>query len=194
MRDQMFHVFRNSPLGRENLMQAAYFCQKQFGLSPAVWIPTSTRFLMRFETGEVTGELDGSYVRHPETSKAHVEEILADCRVKCSFFQPVESAEPSFPVIPIDWGVMSCPRVMSEQASRIGLGNIGPKVRTIAKHAPFPVFIPALAYKPWNRVSIFFGGSPLGAVASSAKSVTPRPKRLRAILITASSSNSNAGI
>ena len=165
MRDQMFHVFRNSPLGRENLMQAAHFCQKQFGMSLAVWIPTQTRFLMRFETGEVTGSLDDSYVRHPETAQAHAEEILADLKVKYSFFQPIEFVEPSLPVIPVDWGVMSCPRVLSERAARIGLGHIGPKVRSIAKHAPFPVFIPALAYKPWNRVAIFFGGSQLGTVA-----------------------------
>ena len=165
MQNQMFHVFRNSPLGRENLMQAAYFCQKQFGMSLAVLIPTRTRFLMRFETGEVTGNLDGSYVQHPETAQAHAEEILADFKVKCSFFQPNEFAQPNLPVIPGDWGVMSCPRVISERSSRIGLGYIGPKVRDIAKHAPFPVFIPALAYKPWNRVSMFFGGSQLGTVA-----------------------------
>ncbi|MCP4593083.1 MAG: universal stress protein [bacterium] len=164
MRNQMFHVFRNSPFGRENLMQAAYFCQKQFGMSMAVRIPTRTRFLMRFETGEVTGNLDGSYVQHPETAQVHAEEILADFKVKCSFFQPNEFAQPNLPVIPVDWGVMSCPRVMSEQSGRIGLGHIGPKVRGIAKHAQFPVFIPALAYKPWNRVSIFFGGSQLGTV------------------------------
>lgn len=165
MSDQLFHVFRNSPLGRENLMQAAYFCQQQFGMTLALRIPTFTRFLMRFETGEVTGNLDASYVQSPETAQAHAEEIVAGFKIKHSLFTPQEFAEPSLPVIPVDWAVMSCPRVMSEQTGRIGLGHIGPKVRGIAKHAPFPVFIPALAYKPWNSVSIFFGGSRLGTVA-----------------------------
>ena len=61
-----------------------------------------------------------------------------------------------------DWAALSCPRVISDKTSRIGLGHIGPKVRGIVKHAPFPVFIPATAYKEWTTVSIFFGGSDLG--------------------------------
>ncbi|MCK4660362.1 MAG: universal stress protein [Phycisphaerae bacterium] len=165
MQNQMFHVFRNSPLGRENLLQAAYFCGHQFGLSLAIRIPTHTRFLMRFESGEVTGTLDHSYVQYPETAQAHAEEILSGFKVKYSFYAPDELAGGGLPLIPVDWGIMSCPRVISEQTSRIGLGHIGPKVRGIAKHAPFPIFIPCLAYKPWNRVSIFFGGSRLGTIA-----------------------------
>jgi len=33
------------------------------------------------------------------------------------------------------------------------------------RHAPFPVFIPTPTFKPWNRVTGFFGGSALGAAA-----------------------------
>ncbi len=39
MKTTMLHIFRNSPTGRENLMQSAYFCKQQFGLSLAVYIP-----------------------------------------------------------------------------------------------------------------------------------------------------------
>ena len=60
---------------------------------------------------------------------------------------------------------MACPRVLSDQSSRIGLGHIGPKVRSLVRHAPFPVFIPAMSYKPWNNVTVFFGGSQLGVIA-----------------------------
>lgn len=165
MQNQMFHVFRNSPLGRENLLQAAYFCERQFGLALAVCIPTYTRFVMRFDTAEITVDLDRSYVKCPDTAQVHAEEILADFKIRCSFFTPSELADARLPVLPVDWGVMSCPRVISEQSGRIGLGHIGPKVRGIAKHAPFSVFIPGLAYKPWTRVSIFFGGSQVGCIA-----------------------------
>ena len=165
MQNQMFHVFRNSPLGRENLLQAAYFCERQFGLSLNVYIPTHRRFLMRFGTSEVTVELDQSYVQYPTTSRAHAEEILAGFKGGHRFYTPSEMADTKLPLVPVDWQMMSCPRVISEQSSRIGLGHIGPKVRGIAKQAPFPVFIPGLAYKPWNRVTIFFGGSQLGAMA-----------------------------
>ena len=165
MPDQMFHVFRNSPLGRENLLQAGYFCEKQLGLDLAVYIPKTTRFLMRFSTGEVTGELDDSYVQYASTARAHVTEALNRVGVTYSFFKPREMADTCLPEIPVDWAVMSCPRAISQHSSRIGLGHIGPKVRGIAKHAPFPVFIPAMAYKPWAGVSIFFGGSSVGCLA-----------------------------
>lgn len=165
MPDLMFHVFRNSPLGRENLLQAGYFRGKQLGLTLAVYIPTTTRFLMRFDTGEVTGELDDSYVRYPATARAHAVEVLDDIGAKYTFFEPGELADTHLPEIPVDWAVMSCPRAISQHSSRIGLGHIGPKVRGIAKHAPFPVFIPAMAYKPWAGVSIFFGGSWVGCLA-----------------------------
>ena len=167
MQNQMFHVFRNSPLGRENLLQAAYFCEKEFGLSLVVYVPTHTRFLMRFETAEVMVDLDRSYVQYPGTAREHAEAVLADFKIEHSFYSPSELADSNLPVVPVEWGLMSCPRVISQQSSRIGLGHIGPKVRGIAKHAPFPVFIPGLAYKPWTRVSVFFGGSQLGALAVS---------------------------
>ena len=58
--------------------------------------------------------------------------------------------------------VMVCPRVIGKSVSRIGPGHIGPKVRSIVKHASFPVFIPCACVKPWKRVCAFFGGSDLG--------------------------------
>jgi hypothetical protein len=164
MQNQMFHVFRNSPLGRENLMQAAYLCSKEFDLSLAVYIPTCARFVMPFEGGEVTVELDESYTVHPATAQVHAEQALEAFTIQHQFFTPEVFADTSLPEIPVTWAMMSCPRAISEKSSRIGLGHIGPRVRGIVKHAPFPVFIPAMAYKPWNSVAIFFGGSELGMV------------------------------
>ncbi len=165
MKDRMFHVFRNSPMGRENLMQAVYFCHKQFGVSLSVYIPTTKRFVVPFESEEIMVELDNSYLQYPETAKGRVETLFEDGNVALSLFEPMELADKNLPEIPTDWAIMSCPRVISEKSNRIGLGHIGPKVRGIVKHAPFPVFIPAMAYKEWNGVTIFFGGSKMGAIA-----------------------------
>jgi len=162
MHNQMLHVFRNSPMGRENLLQAAYFCEKQFNLSLCVYVPTSTRFVMGFETGEVMVDLDGSYVAYSGTAHDHVVQLLGQMKPKTRFFEPTEMADTNLPIIPTGWAMMSCPRVISEKSSRIGLGHVGPKVRGIVKHAPFPVFIPCMAYKPWTSVAIFFGGSAVG--------------------------------
>ncbi|MCP4723178.1 MAG: universal stress protein, partial [Desulfobacteraceae bacterium] len=52
-----------------------------------------------------------------------------------------------------------CPRSVSDLSSKIGLGHIGPKVRRIIKHATFPVLISSPVFKPWNSISVFFGGS-----------------------------------
>ena len=165
MKDQLLHVFRNSPMGRENLMQSAYFCDKQFGLSLAVLIPTTTQFRMEFESGPVTVDLDASYTAYPTTARQHVQEVLKQSKGRYDVYEPKQFVDPSLPIVPVDWAVLSCPRVISDQSSRIGLGHIGPKVRGIVKHAPFPVFIPSTAFKPWTSVSVFFGGSQLGAVA-----------------------------
>ncbi|MCP4108404.1 MAG: universal stress protein, partial [Desulfobacteraceae bacterium] len=38
MEPQLFHIFRNTPLGRETLLQSIYFCNK-VGASLTVYIP-----------------------------------------------------------------------------------------------------------------------------------------------------------
>lgn len=165
MKNHLLHIFRNSPMGRENLLQSAYFCEKQFGGSLAVYIPATTQFMMHFDSGSVPVDLDGSYVRYPSTARRHVEETLADFKCRYQFLVPTEYATGNLPVIPTEWALMACPRVISDQSSRIGLGHIGPKVRALVKHAPFPVLIASMSFKRWTSVTIFFGGSELGAVA-----------------------------
>lgn len=165
MRHQMLHIFRNTPFGRETLLQSVYFCQKQPGLSLAIYIPSSSRFSMRFDTDEVIVCLDGSYLRDPGTARAHVREIVDDSGVAYEFYTPTEFGAADLPELATDFAFMACPRVVSEQSSRIGLGHIGPKVRSIVKEAPFAVLIPSMNHKPWTNVAVFFGGSPLGARA-----------------------------
>ena len=163
MDNMLLHIFRNSPMGRENLMQSAYFCAQEFGLKLAVYIPEAMQFTMAFASGSVPVDLDRSYVQRPERARERVEAALAEFAVQYEFVTPTERAADNSPLLPTDWSVMTCPRVISEQSSRIGLGHIGPKVRGLVKHAEFPVFIPSMNLKAWRSIAIFFGGSALGA-------------------------------
>ncbi|MGD8452553.1 MAG: universal stress protein [Phycisphaerae bacterium] len=165
MLNQMLHVFRNTPFGRETLLQSAYFCQQHTGLSLAVYVPMHPRFNLRFGTTEVIVFLDQSYLFSPDTARAHAAEVLDGTGVKYEFVTPAVCAARDLPELPPDFQFMGCPRVVSAQSGRIGLGHIGPKVRSIVKHAPFPVLIPSMTCKRWKSVAAFFGGSPLGANA-----------------------------
>ncbi len=157
----MLHIWRNTPLGRENLLQSLYFCRKLGGIRLGIYRPVSRQGLMYFENAVVTIELDNSYLVYPETSEAHVREILDSGKVPWQFVEPSAFTN-TLPDIPAKWAFMSCPRVISQAASLIGLTHIGPKVRAIVKHANFPVFIPSPCYQEWHRVAAFFGGSQFG--------------------------------
>jgi hypothetical protein len=161
----MFHIFRNSPLGRENLLQSIYFCKKLKDLAITIYVPTATQCLMYFENSVVTLDLDESYTCYPETADQHIDALMADTGLPYEIFETAIFTSGALPEIPTNWDVMACPRVISEQSSRIGLGHVGPKVRDIVKHGCFPVFIPCTCYKPWNSVAAFFGCSDLGLSA-----------------------------
>jgi len=165
LRMSLLHIFRNSPIGRESLLQSAYFCKQQFGLSLTVYIPEKTQIGLDFGGDPVPVQLDASYVAYPETARQHAEETLAEVDCTFDFLVPTEISNGAMPVLPNEWAMMSCPRIISEQSARIGLGHIGPKVRALVKRSPFPVFIPSMSFKPWTNVIAFFGGSELGALA-----------------------------
>ncbi len=163
--DPMFHIFRNSPIGRENLLQSISFCQNVGRMPLTVFQPTQTQCAMYFDGTVVTLDLDDTYIRHLDTSRQHLEELLNASGLRYEIFEPALFTAGTVPDIPSHWEIMACPRAVSDQISRIGLGHIGPKVRAIVKHSTFPVFIPCACYKPWTSVSVFFGGSDLGVRA-----------------------------
>ncbi|MBW2590046.1 MAG: universal stress protein [Deltaproteobacteria bacterium] len=158
MDSTIFHIFRNTPLGRETLLQSIYFCRK-VGASPLVYIPESTKYLMYFENDVVQVDLDGSYLTSPETAKKHATELLEEGGIKPRFFTPRNYTASSLPDIPTNYDFMCCPRSISDLSSKIGLGHIGPKVRRIVKSAHFPVLITSPSYKEWKNIIVFFGGS-----------------------------------
>jgi len=158
MHSQLLHIFRNTPLGRENFMQSMYFCKK-VGATPVVYIPKHIKFLMYFDNDVVQVDLDGSYLTDPATAEAHALELLAGNDLIPKFLTPKNFTASTLPDIPTNFDFMCCPRSISDLSSKIGLGYIGPRVRRIVSSARFPVLITSPVFKPWKRVTVFFGGS-----------------------------------
>lgn len=158
METRLLHIFRNTPLGRETLLQSIYFC-KRVGVSLAVYIPTLTKFLMYFESDVVQIDLDDSYLTSPDTAVRHATELIEQQGCKVQFIVPKDFTASTLPDIPTNFEYMCCPRSISDLSSKIGLGYIGPRVRHIVRSAQFPVLITSPAYKEWKSIAVFFGGS-----------------------------------
>ena len=158
MNKQLFHIFRNTPLGRETFLQSLYFCNMT-GATPVVYIPEHTKFLMYFENDVVQIDLDESYLTGPETAAKHAAELLEASGIKPHFLKPKHFTASTLPDIKTDFDFMCCPRSISDLSSKIGLGYIGPRVRRIVQSGRFPVLITSPAYKPWSRIAVLFGGS-----------------------------------
>ncbi|MBC8432808.1 MAG: universal stress protein [Desulfobacterales bacterium] len=158
MDKQLFHIFRNNPLGRETLLQSLYFC-KTAGASPVIYIPSHTKFLMYFENDVVQIDLDGSYLTSPATAKRHAAELAEQAGIEPRFLDPKHFTASTLPDIQTNFDFMCCPRSISDLSSKIGLGYIGPRVRRIVKSARFPVLITSPVYKEWKSIASFFGGS-----------------------------------
>ncbi len=158
MAQKLFHIFRNTPLGRETFLQSIYFCQ-QMSIVPTVYIPKSTKFLMYFENDVVQVDLDPSYLRDPETAVTHIDNLVKNTEIRPQIFSPKNYTASTLPDIPTNFEFMCCPRSISDLSSKIGLGYIGPRVRRIVQAARFPVLITSPVYKPWKSIAVFFGGS-----------------------------------
>lgn len=158
MNKQLFHIFRNTPLGRETFLQSLYFCNMT-GVTPVVYIPEHTKFLMYFENDVVQVDLDESYLTGPATAEKHAAELIEGSGIKPTFLKPRHFTATTLPDIKTDFDFMCCPRSISDLSSKIGLGYIGPRVRRIVQAARFPVLLTSPVYKPWNSITVFFGGS-----------------------------------
>ncbi len=159
METQMLHIFRNTPLGRETLLQTAYFC-KHLDILPVLYIPRYLKFLMYFENDVVQVDLDSSYLRSPETAMDHATQIVESTGLpEPKFLEPKHFTASTLPDIPVDYDFMNCPRSITDMSSKIGLGYIGPRVRRIVQSARFPVLIPSAVFKPWQSLAVLFGGS-----------------------------------
>ena len=154
----LFHVFRNTPFGREIFLQSLYFC-RTIGTSIAVYVPESTKFLMYFENDVVQVDLDGSYLAAKSTAREHAEYLAQTAGIEPRFLKPKNYTASTLPDIPVNFDFMCCPRSISDLSSKISLGSIGPKVRRIVHQARFPVLMPSSIFKEWKSITVFFGGS-----------------------------------
>jgi len=161
----LLHVFRNTPFGRETLLQSAYSCRRmQRPLD--IYLPKDEKFLFYFDNDVVQVDLDRSYLQQAETARQNAEAMLAlGPPLTVRFFNAEKYTATGLPDLPTGYGLMTCPRSMSDQTSRIGLGFIGSKVRRILQTASFPVLIPSPVYKPWTRLAVLYGRSEPAAAA-----------------------------
>ena len=155
---RLLHIYQNTPLGRETLLQAAYF-SRQLRASLTIYIPRHIKFLMYFDNDVVQVDLDHSYLTSPETARHRASEIAHQAGVDPLFIEPQYFTTSCLPDIPTDFDFMVCPRSISNLSSKIGLGHIGIKIRSIINAANFPVLIASHVYKPWKSIVVFFGGS-----------------------------------
>ncbi|MFO7761831.1 MAG: universal stress protein [Thermodesulfobacteriota bacterium] len=159
MERQLLHIFRNTPLGRELLLQSTYFC-KTLGITPVVYIPLYTKFLIYFTFDVVQVDLDNSYLQDPSTSRKHVQEIFEYQGMPEPDFLHTETfTAAGLPDLPSHFSFMCCPRSVSDLSTKIGLGYIGPKVRRLIQAAHFPVLLGSAVYKKWQSITVLFGGS-----------------------------------
>lgn len=163
MNKPLLHIFRNTPFGRETLLLSAYSCRR-WQLSLDIYLPRDRKFLFYFNTDVVQVDLDGSYLSNPESAELHAKQLL-EAPQRYRFIPPKSYTATGLPDLPGSFSMMTCPRSMSDVTSRIGLGHIGPKVRRVLQVAPFPVLIPNAVYKPWTKLVVLYGGSPLSAAA-----------------------------
>ena len=114
---------------------------------------------MYFENDTVQVDLDKSYLTSPETSVKHAIELVKQMGIKAKFLKPENYSTSKPPDIKPNFDFMCCPRCISDLSSKIGLGYIGPRVRQIVNSAHFPVLLTSPAFKEWQNIAVFFGGS-----------------------------------
>lgn len=158
MEERLLHVFRNTPMGRETLLQSVYFC-KTLDVSLHIYVPQATQFLIYFDHDAVQVDLDDSYLTSPDTAVAHAAELAQSIGVEPNFLTPKNYTASQLPDIPANFNYMCCPRSITDLASKIGLGYIGPKVRRIVRSSTFPVLMTSAVFKGWKSLAVFYGGS-----------------------------------
>ncbi len=124
-----------------------------------IYIPEAKQFLMYFDNNTVNVELDSSYLKYNDTARANAEALIAASGIPAVFFEPASHTATNLPDIPTDFDFMTCPRIISDLSTKIGLGKIGSKVRDILHNAHFPVLISGQVFKPWESIAVMFGGS-----------------------------------
>lgn len=156
----LFHIYSNTPLGRETLFQAIHFC-KTLNLTLSIFIPHSKWVFLRCgsETDDLMIEFDNSYLFSPKTAISNAKETIKDKGLRTNWIIPEKDKKKYSPKITGSFEFMCCTRCIKEPLSKLSVGYIDTLVRKIVNTARFPVLIPSLMYRPWKRLAIFYGGS-----------------------------------
>lgn len=155
---KLLHIYRNTPYGRETLLQSLYFC-RHMSVALEVYIPKDKKFLMYFQHEAVQVDLDESYLKYREHAQERLRDILEHAGMTATVIGPLEYTATSLPDVPTHYAFMTCPRVISERIAKVSLTSLGKGVRAIVKAATFPILIPTPIFKPWQSVAVLFGGS-----------------------------------
>lgn len=158
MNKNLFHVYRNTSMGRETYLHSLYFC-KMLNIGLTVYIPASTHFSLDLDSEMIRIDLDESYLTAPESAPDRVQKLAALDGIDVTIFYPEPSPGSGLSGSRQDFSFMTCPRSISDLSSKIGLGFIGAKVRRIIHSAGFPVLITSPVFKPWENITVLFGGS-----------------------------------
>ena len=158
MNTNLFHVYRNTSMGRETYLHSLYFC-KMLNIGLTVYIPETTHFSMNLDNETIRINLDESYLTSPDSAVGRVKGMAESNRIDVTIFGPDPSTNSQLHGLQQDFSFMTCPRSISDLSSKIGLGFIGAKVRQIVHTASFPVLITSPVFKPWVNVTVLFGGS-----------------------------------
>jgi len=155
---KVFHVFRNTPTGRETFMQAIDFCKKA-GAELHVYMPRHDRFMIYFEEDAVEVHLDQSYLLAIGTQKSNLEAILNEQHFVAKNVYSETKTGSTLPDIQSDFGVINLPKVMTEAKKGLRRSVIGPGVRRLVKASHAPALISPNRFVDWSGIHLFYGGS-----------------------------------
>jgi hypothetical protein len=119
MHANLFHVLRNTPRGRETLMQSLYFC-RTLDVGLTLYVPDAVRFMMYFDQDAVQVDLDRSYLNDPGTATERALALAAEVGMKPRLLKPKNRTASDLPDIPTHFAFMCCPRSVSDVAVLFG--------------------------------------------------------------------------
>ena len=154
----VLHVFRNTPLGKETLRQAADFTKKING-NLFVYMPEFERFMIYFDFSSVEIKLDESYLYSPETAVANMKKVLDDLDFGAKFVHVKTKTGSNLPDVENEFDIISLPRVMAESKSGIISSGLGSAVKNLIKASSAPAIVGPGRFAKWSHIQVFFGGS-----------------------------------
>ena len=137
MRNRLLGVFCSRRGVKQNNLESAYVCEREFVLSPPSCVPPMTRVVADSGPSLVTVGLDGSYTSCASALREYVEQAPAFLKCGCSFFIFTGSEagnEPGMPAEPAQGAATREPvsysrtlRSWCSPSTRFMLGGVLPR-------------------------------------------------------------------